>query len=54
MFAIPLGMMFGAKVTLADWWLWNEIPVTLGNMVGAFVFTGGALYFTFGGRRTSP
>lgn len=54
MFAIPLGMMFGAHVTLADWWLWNEIPVTLGNMVGAFVFTGGALYFTFGGRRPSP
>ena len=21
---IPTGMMLGAKVTLADWWLWNQ------------------------------
>lgn len=47
MFAIPVGMMFGAHVTMADWWLWNEIPVTIGNAVGAFVLTGGALYFTY-------
>ncbi len=47
MFAIPMGMMFGAHVTLADWWLWNQIPVTLGNAVGAFVFTGGAFYVTY-------
>ena len=47
MFAIPMGMMFGAHVTMSDWWLWNEIPVTLGNAVGAFVFTGGALYVTY-------
>ena len=31
MFIIPTGMMMGAKVTVADWWLWNQIPVTLGN-----------------------
>ena len=48
MFAIPVGMMFGAKVTLYDWWAWNEIPVTLGNLVGALVFTGGALYIAYG------
>jgi formate/nitrite transporter len=46
MFVIPTGMMLGAKVTLADWWLWNQIPVTLGNIVGGFVFTGLALYLT--------
>ena len=40
MFIIPTGMMMGAKVTFADWWLWNQIPVTLGNLVGGFVFTG--------------
>src|ERR1043166_9465274 len=40
MFIIPTGMMLGAKVTLADWWLWNQIPVMLGNLVGGFVFTG--------------
>ena len=54
MFAIPVGMMFGAKVTLADWWFWNEIPVTLGNMVGAVVFTAGALYITYGRTPASP
>ena len=36
----------GAKVTLADWWLWNQIPVTLGNIVGGLVCTGLALYLT--------
>jgi formate/nitrite transporter len=46
MFVIPTGMMLGAKVTLADWWLWNQIPVTLGNIVGGFVFTGLVLYLT--------
>jgi len=47
MFVIPTGMMLGAKVTVADWWLWNQIPVTLGNLVGGFVFTGFALYTTY-------
>jgi len=46
MFIIPTGMLMGAKVTVADWWLWNQIPVTLGNVVGGFVFTGLALYLT--------
>ena len=47
MFVIPTGMMLGAKVSVADWWLWNQIPVTLGNLVGGFVFTGLALYTTY-------
>jgi formate/nitrite transporter len=47
MFLIPTGMMLGAKVTVADWWLWNQIPVTLGNLVGGFTFTGLALYTTY-------
>jgi formate transporter len=34
-------------VTFGDWWLWNQIPVTLGNIVGGFVFTGLALYLTY-------
>ena len=46
MFIIPTGMLLGAKVTLADWWVWNQIPVTLGNIVGGFVCTGLALYLT--------
>jgi formate transporter len=51
MFVIPAGMLMGAKVTLADWWLWNEIPVTLGNLVGGLLFTGLALYATYGRTR---
>ena len=47
MFVIPTGMLLGAKVSLGDWWLWNQIPVTLGNIVGGFVFTGLALYVTY-------
>ncbi|MGY3233477.1 MULTISPECIES: formate/nitrite transporter family protein [unclassified Bradyrhizobium] len=47
MFLIPTGMMLGAKISVADWWLWNQIPVTLGNLVGGFVFTGLALYTTY-------
>ncbi len=47
MFLIPTGMMLGAKVSVYDWWVWNQIPVTLGNLVGGFVFTGLALYATF-------
>ncbi len=47
MFIIPTGMMMGAKVTVTDWWLGNQIPVTLGNLVGGFTFTGLALYVTY-------
>jgi formate/nitrite transporter len=47
MFIIPTGMMMGAKVSVADWWLWNQLPVTLGNLVGGFVFTGLAIYATY-------
>jgi formate transporter len=48
MFVIPAGMLMGAKVTIADWWLWNQIPVTLGNVVGGLLFTSLALYVTYG------
>src|SRR5262249_62268235 len=48
MFAIPAGMLLGAHVSLADWWIWNQIPVTLGNVLGGAIFTGLALHVTFG------
>ena len=51
MFLIPTGMMMGAKVSMTDWWLWNQIPVTLGNLVGGMLFTGLFLYWTY---RPSP
>ena len=47
MFIIPTGMMMGAKVSVAQWWVWNQIPVTLGNIVGGFLFTGLTLYVTY-------
>ncbi|ANH83631.1 formate transporter [Niabella ginsenosidivorans] len=53
MFLIPAGMLFGAKVTLSDWWVYNQIPVTLGNIAGALLFTAAALYITYG-RENKP
>jgi formate/nitrite transporter len=47
MFAIPAGMMMGAEVGVRDWWLWNQIPVTVGNIVGGMLFTGMALQLTY-------
>jgi formate transporter len=47
MFLIPTGMILGAKVTIAQWLFWNQIPVTLGNFVGGFVCTGLAIYATY-------
>lgn len=50
MFVIPAGMMLGATTTPGSWWLWNQIPVTLGNLCGGMLFTGLALYSTYRGR----
>ena len=44
MFVIPAGMMFGANVSISDWWIYNQIPVLLGNLIGGMIFTGFALY----------
>ncbi len=46
MFVVPAGMLFGAPVSVRNWWLWNQIPVTLGNIFAGAVFTGLALYAT--------
>lgn len=56
MFVIPCGMMFGAKVTVADWWMSNQLVVTLGNLAGGLLFTGLALYLTHHRRvvKTTP
>ncbi|MGI3776761.1 MAG: formate/nitrite transporter family protein [Janthinobacterium lividum] len=44
----PLGLMLGAPASVAQYLLWNELPVTLGNLVGGFLFTGLALYASYG------
>ncbi|MGB7847024.1 MAG: formate/nitrite transporter family protein [Candidatus Acidiferrum sp.] len=46
MFLIPTGMLFGAPVSVTQWWMWNQIPVTLGNLVSGALLTGLALYVT--------
>lgn len=46
MFVIPTGMLMGADIGLSDWWLWNQLPVTAGNIIGGGVLTGLALWFT--------
>ncbi|TAK53232.1 MAG: formate/nitrite transporter family protein [Gammaproteobacteria bacterium] len=46
MFVIPAGMLFGAGISAGDWWLWNQIPATLGNIAGGAVLTGLALWYT--------
>lgn len=38
MFVIPAGMLMGAPVSIRAWWLWNQIPVTLGNLAGGILF----------------
>jgi len=48
MFVLPAGILLGAHVTLGEWWLWNQVPVTLGNLLGGLVFTGLALHYTHG------
>ncbi|PAV28459.1 formate transporter [Virgibacillus profundi] len=44
MFVIPAAMMIGADISFGDWWLWNQIPVTIGNFISGFLFTALALH----------
>lgn len=40
MFVLPAALLTGkASITVGQWWLWNQIPVTLGNLVGAVLLT---------------
>lgn len=52
MFLFPSGIMLGGNFTWSDYFLWNEIPTVLGNMVGGLTFVGGMIYATH--YRTSP
>jgi formate/nitrite transporter len=47
MFVIPAGIMLKAPISVGTWWMWNQIPVTIGNIVSGSLFTGLALYSTF-------
>lgn len=54
MFAIPAGMLLGAPVSMKQWWLWNQLPVTLGNMLAGALLTGLALWYTYAQKHEHP
>jgi len=52
MYLFPSGIMLGGKFTWLDYFLWNEIPTVVGNLVGGLTFVGGMIYATH--YKTSP
>jgi formate/nitrite transporter len=52
MYLFPSGIMLGGKFTWLDYFLWNEFPTVLGNLVGGITFVGAMIYSTH--YRTSP
>ncbi len=52
MFLFPSGLMMGGKFSIMDYFIWNEIPTVLGNLLGGITFVGLALYSTH--VRTAP
>ena len=54
MFVIPSGMLLHAPVSFGNWWLWNQIPVTLGNILSGALLTGVPLYATYRPKTSAP
>jgi formate transporter len=46
MWLFPTAILSGANVSFYDWWVWNQIPVTIGNILGAMVLNGTLWYYT--------
>lgn len=46
MFLFPSGLMLGGQFSIMDYFIWNEIPTVLGNLVGGLTFVGLTLYST--------
>jgi formate transporter len=53
MFVIPAGKFLGAPVSTGNWWIWNQVPVTLGNILSGAVLTGLAMYATYARRESA-
>lgn len=53
MFVIPASMFFGSGVSASAWWIWNQIPVTAGNILSGALFTGMAFYLTYHSRQAA-
>jgi formate transporter len=52
MFLFPSGLMLGGHFTILDYFVWNELPTVVGNLVGGITFVGLTLYSTH--LRTAP
>jgi formate/nitrite transporter len=52
MFLFPSALLMGGKFSILDYFIWNEIPTAVGNLVGGLAFTGLTLYATH--ARTAP
>jgi formate/nitrite transporter len=52
MYLFPSALIMGGAFSIADYFVWNEIPTVLGNLVGGITFTGLTLYSTH--IRTAP
>ncbi|WP_226667893.1 formate/nitrite transporter family protein [Microbulbifer aggregans] len=52
MFLFPSAIIMGGDFSVADYFIWNEIPTALGNLVGGLAFTGLTLYSTH--YKTAP
>lgn len=52
MFLFPFSMIMGGEFTVVDYFVWNEIPTALGNLVGGCLLVGLPLYWTH--VRTNP
>lgn len=46
MFLFPSALIMGGNFSIADYLIWNELPVVLGNLVGGLSLTGLTLYTT--------
>ncbi|MBM7068881.1 formate/nitrite transporter family protein [Actibacterium sp. 188UL27-1] len=46
MFLFPSGIMLGGEFTWSDYFLYNEIPTVIGNLVGGLTFVGAMIYAT--------
>lgn len=57
MFLFPSGLMLGGNFSLSDYFLWNEFPTVVGNLVGGLTFVGLTIYATHartGATRNRP
>lgn len=54
MFLFPAAMMLGGNFSVAEYFIWNEIPTIAGNLVGGLTFTGLTLYITHARTKITP